>query len=253
MTVTWCTPGVAGLGHKRSAEKSRTVDSSVGGGGGGSSGVMNAARLEGQAVCKTERLQAISTPLGPYDKNYSRKRIREHSLERADCELHVCSRDCFNLRSHQWTRLTFPFFLSFFLPASPKLFMDSSTPCTTLANMHSSLHSPLTRQLSTSSENSVPLGLSSQSVPSTPVRTPPQISHLIWMIQIISPGFLKMLAVFFFKQALLQSYILLMTFIYFSSCVEIWWFHMTQDDKHSIKKMCSRESLRRGVCGKAVL
>lgn len=145
-------------------------------------------------------------------------------------------------------------FLSFFLPASPKLFMDSSTPCTTLANMHSSLHSPLTRQLSTSSENSVPLGLSSQSVPSTPVRTPPQISHLIWMIQIISPGFLKMLAVFFFlKQALLQSYILLMTFIYFSSCVEIWWFHMTQDDRHSIKKMCSRESLRRGVCGKAVL
>lgn len=122
------------LGHKRSAEKSRTVDSSVG--GGGSSGVMNAARLEGQAVCKTERLQAISTPLGPYDKNYSRKRIREHSLERAD--------------------------------SSPKLFMDSSTPCTTLANMHSSLHSPLTRQLSTSSENSVPLGLSSQSVPSTP-------------------------------------------------------------------------------------
>lgn len=89
MTVTWWTPGVAGLGHKRSAEKSRTVDSSVGGGG-GSSGVMNAARLEGQAVCKTERLQAISTPLGPYDKNYSRKRIREHSLERADCELHVC-------------------------------------------------------------------------------------------------------------------------------------------------------------------
>lgn len=90
------------MGHKRSAEKSRTVDSSVGGGGGGgSSGVMNAARLEGQAVCKTERLQAISTPLGPYDKNYSRKRIREHSLERADCELHVCSRDCFNLRSHQ--------------------------------------------------------------------------------------------------------------------------------------------------------
>uniref|UniRef100_A0A3Q4I8B4 KAT8 regulatory NSL complex subunit 1a n=1 Tax=Neolamprologus brichardi TaxID=32507 RepID=A0A3Q4I8B4_NEOBR len=114
--------------------KSRTVDSSVG--GGGSSGVMNAARLEGQAVCKTERLQAISTPLGPYDKNYSRKRIREHSLERAD--------------------------------SSPKLFMDSSTPCTTLANMHSSLHSPLTRQLSTSSENSAPLGLSSQSVPSTP-------------------------------------------------------------------------------------
>lgn len=192
MTVTWCTPGVAGLGHKRSAEKSRTVDSSVGGGG-----VMNAARLEGQAVCKTERLQAISTPLGPYDKNYSRKRIREHSLERADCELHVCSRDCFNLRSHQWNPPDFSF-LSFFLPASPKLFMDSSTPCTTLANMHSSLHSPLTRQLSTSSENSVPLGLSSQSVPSTPVRTPPQISHLIWMIQIISPGFLKMLAVGFF-------------------------------------------------------
>ncbi|XP_070707632.1 KAT8 regulatory NSL complex subunit 1 isoform X2 [Pempheris klunzingeri] len=121
------------LGHyKNRAEKPRTVDSS----GGSSSAVLNTARLEGQAVCKTERLQALSTPLGPFDKNYSRKRLREHSLERTD--------------------------------SSPKLFLDSSSPCPTLANMHSSLHSPLTRQLSTSSENSTPLGPSSQSVLSTP-------------------------------------------------------------------------------------
>ncbi|XP_023149246.1 KAT8 regulatory NSL complex subunit 1 isoform X1 [Amphiprion ocellaris] len=125
------------LGHyKNRAEKPRTVDSSVGGGGGSSSAVLNTARLEGQALCKTERLQTVTTPLGPYDKNYSRKRLREHSLDRAD--------------------------------SSPKLFLDSSSSCPTLANMHSSLHSPLTRQLSTSSENSTPLGPGSQSVPSTP-------------------------------------------------------------------------------------
>nr|XP_046232819.1 KAT8 regulatory NSL complex subunit 1 isoform X2 [Scatophagus argus] len=121
---------VAGLGHyKNRAEKPRPADSSVG----SSSAVLNTARLEGQAVCKTERLQAISTP---FDKNYSRKRLREHSLDRTD--------------------------------TSPKLFLDSSSPCPTLANMHSSLHSPLTRQLSTSSENSTPLGPGSQSIPSTP-------------------------------------------------------------------------------------
>lgn len=60
-------------------------------GGGGtssssSSAVLNTARLEGQAVCKTERLQGLSTPLGPYDKNYSRKRLREPSLDRTDCK-----------------------------------------------------------------------------------------------------------------------------------------------------------------------
>lgn len=122
------------LGHyKNRAEKPRTVDASS---SSSSSAVLNTARLEGQAVCKTERLQGHSTPLGPFDKNYSRKRLREHSLDRAD--------------------------------TSPKLFLESSTPCPTLANMHSSLHSPLTRQLSTSSENSTPLGPSSQSVPSTP-------------------------------------------------------------------------------------
>ena len=77
--------GVAGLGHyKNRAEKLRPVDSS---GGGSSSAVLNAARLEGQAVYKAERLQGLSTPhLVPYDKNYSRKRLREHSLDRTDSE-----------------------------------------------------------------------------------------------------------------------------------------------------------------------
>ncbi|XP_070846394.1 KAT8 regulatory NSL complex subunit 1-like isoform X1 [Chaetodon trifascialis] len=118
--------------YKNRAEKPRAADSSGSSGGGA---VLNAARLEGQTVCKTERLQTLSTPLGPYDKTFSRKRLREHSLDRTD--------------------------------SSPKLFLDSS-PCPSLANMHSSLHSPLTRQLSTSSENSTPLGAGSQSVPSTP-------------------------------------------------------------------------------------
>ncbi|XP_072230113.1 KAT8 regulatory NSL complex subunit 1-like isoform X3 [Leuresthes tenuis] len=121
------------LGHfKNRSEKPRAADGSAGGG----SGVLSAARLEGQAGCKTERLHGLSTPLGPYDKNYSRKRLREHSLDRTD--------------------------------SSPKLFLDSGSPCTAVANMHSSLHSPLTRQLSTSSENSTPLGAGSQSVSSTP-------------------------------------------------------------------------------------
>ncbi|XP_026170786.1 KAT8 regulatory NSL complex subunit 1 isoform X1 [Mastacembelus armatus] len=121
------------LGHyKNRAEKPRTAESSMG----SSSAVLNSARLEPQAVCKTERLQALPTTLGPYDKSYSRKRLREHSLDRTD--------------------------------TSPKLLLDSSSPCPPLANMHSTIHSPLTRQLSTSSENSTPLAPSSQSVPSTP-------------------------------------------------------------------------------------
>lgn len=83
ITIMWLVPGVAGLSHyKNRAEKPRTADSSVG----SSSSVVTAARLEGHAVCKTERLQALSTPLGPFDKNYSRKRLREHSLDRTDCE-----------------------------------------------------------------------------------------------------------------------------------------------------------------------
>ncbi|CAL9699546.1 unnamed protein product [Knipowitschia caucasica] len=110
------------LGHYKSREKQRPLES-----GGSSSSVLNTSRLDSQ--CKT------STPLGPYDKSFSRKRLREHSLDRADM--------------------------------SPKLFMDSTSPCSTLA-LHSSLHSPLTRQLSTSSENSTPLGPGAQSIISTP-------------------------------------------------------------------------------------
>ncbi|CAL8282252.1 unnamed protein product [Merluccius merluccius] len=87
------------------------------------------ARLESQSLCKTERP-------GPYDKSYSRKRPRERSLDRID--------------------------------PSPKLYLDSGSPCSALASMHSSLHTSLTRQLSTSSENSTPLGSNSQSVPNTP-------------------------------------------------------------------------------------
>ncbi|XP_029953305.1 KAT8 regulatory NSL complex subunit 1 isoform X2 [Salarias fasciatus] len=123
------------LGHyKNRSEKPRPVDSGVAAAAGSSSSVLNSARLEGPAVCKTERLQGLAGSLGPYDKNYSRKRLREHSLDRAD--------------------------------SSPKLFLDSSSSCPALASM--SLHSPLSRQLSTSSESSAPLGPGSQSVPNTP-------------------------------------------------------------------------------------
>lgn len=151
----------AGLGHyKNRAEKPRPADGSI------TSAVLNASRLEGQAVCKTERLQTLSTPLGPYDKSYSRKRLREHSLDRSDCESLLPGgwfRNCRCIKiSQHWMCLS--------PAASPKLFLDSSSLCPSLANIHSSLHSPLTRQLSTSSENATPLGTGSQSIPSTPVR-----------------------------------------------------------------------------------
>ncbi|XP_011607596.1 KAT8 regulatory NSL complex subunit 1 isoform X1 [Takifugu rubripes] len=121
------------LGHyKNRAEKQRMMD----GGVSSSTSVLHTPRSEGQSLCKAERLQALNTPLGPYDRSYSRKRLREHSLERTD--------------------------------SSPKIFLDSSTPCPTLTNMHSALHSPLPRQLSTSSENAMPLGAGSQGISSTP-------------------------------------------------------------------------------------
>ncbi|XP_012718228.2 KAT8 regulatory NSL complex subunit 1 isoform X1 [Fundulus heteroclitus] len=123
--------------YKNRIDKQRTADGSMGSNSSSSScAVLSMPRLDNQGGCKTERLHTLSSPFGPYDKNYSRKRLREHSLDRAD--------------------------------TSPKLFLDTSSPCTALANMHSSLHSPLSRQLSTSSDTSTQLGPGSQSVPSTP-------------------------------------------------------------------------------------
>ncbi|KAM6951083.1 KAT8 regulatory NSL complex subunit 1-like [Aplochiton taeniatus] len=116
------------LGHcKNRAEKRQLLSS-----GGNSSG----SKLEGQLLCMTERLQALSSPLGPYDKSYSRKKLRQHSLDRTD--------------------------------PSPKVYLESGSSCSSLASLHSSIHSPITRQLSTSSESSTPLILNSQSVPNTP-------------------------------------------------------------------------------------
>lgn len=73
----------AGLGHyKNRAEKQRMMDGAMS----SSTSVLHTPRMEAQSLCKAERLQALNTPLGPYDRNYSRKRLREHSLERTDCE-----------------------------------------------------------------------------------------------------------------------------------------------------------------------
>ncbi|XP_073684541.1 KAT8 regulatory NSL complex subunit 1-like isoform X1 [Garra rufa] len=66
------------------------------------------------------------TPCQPdrvLDRSHSRKRVREHSLDRAD---------------------------------SPKVVMDAGSPCPSLSSLHSS--SPLTRQLSLPVESSTPLG-----------------------------------------------------------------------------------------------
>ncbi|XP_010862718.1 KAT8 regulatory NSL complex subunit 1 isoform X2 [Esox lucius] len=106
----------------------------------GSGAVLSAARLEGQALCKAERLlHSLPSPsAGPYDRAYCRKRPREHLLD----------------RSHDSTQ---------------KLFLDSGSPCSSLASMHSSLHSPsLTRQLSTSSESSTPMGLNNLNFSNAP-------------------------------------------------------------------------------------
>ncbi|XP_006638355.2 KAT8 regulatory NSL complex subunit 1 isoform X2 [Lepisosteus oculatus] len=93
------------------------------------------------SMSKLERTPAERAPaLTPtaYDKSsHSRKRQREHSIERTD--------------------------------TTPKIFLDTGSPCSTsLASLHTPAHSPLMRQLSTSSESSTPLAPNSQSASSTP-------------------------------------------------------------------------------------
>ncbi|KAM9715744.1 LOW QUALITY PROTEIN: KAT8 regulatory NSL complex subunit 1-like [Menidia menidia] len=111
---------------KSRSDRPRPPASSSDGGGGGLLG----ARLDGQSGCRTERLHGLSAP--PFDRGYGRKRGRELSLERPD--------------------------------ASPKLLVEAGSPCPPLPSVHA-LHSPLTRQLSTSSENSAPPGAASTPQP----------------------------------------------------------------------------------------
>ncbi|KAG5854897.1 hypothetical protein ANANG_G00042810 [Anguilla anguilla] len=75
-------------------------------------------------------------PPGAYDRGHGRKRPREHYPERTD--------------------------------ANPKLCVDAGGPCSPLTGLHTPSHSPLVRQLSTSSEGSTPVGPGSQSATSTP-------------------------------------------------------------------------------------
>ncbi|XP_036387361.1 KAT8 regulatory NSL complex subunit 1 isoform X1 [Megalops cyprinoides] len=96
--------------------------------------LLSASKLEGRLLCKAERSQGLTA--GAYDKTHSRKRAREHYLERTD--------------------------------ANPRLFMDTGSPCSSLANLHTPTHSPLMRQLSSTSESSVPFGQNNQSATSTP-------------------------------------------------------------------------------------
>ncbi|XP_066554821.1 KAT8 regulatory NSL complex subunit 1 isoform X2 [Amia ocellicauda] len=97
--------------------------------------LLSASKLERTPVCKQERTPVL-TPTS-YDKSHSRKRQRDHSTERAE--------------------------------PTPKLYMDTGSPCSSsLANLHTPAHSPLMRQLSTSSESSTPFALNSQSASGTP-------------------------------------------------------------------------------------
>ena len=105
--------------------------------------------------------------------------------------------------------------------ASPKLFLDSSSPCPTLSTMHSSLHSPLTRQLSTSSENSTPLGLGVQS---TPVR-----KHFYFPVIWYELGHHEV-SVFQFQNA--RNYQSAMTQPFWNTLlVKMWSFQMTEYDQ----------------------
>ncbi|XP_023692775.2 KAT8 regulatory NSL complex subunit 1 [Paramormyrops kingsleyae] len=96
--------------------------------------LLSESRLEGRALCKAERTQGPS--LGAFDRGHSRKRPRDHSMERPD--------------------------------VTSKLFMDTGSPCSSLTSLHTPTHSPLMRQLSASSESSTHLGPGSQSATATP-------------------------------------------------------------------------------------
>ncbi|XP_028332090.1 KAT8 regulatory NSL complex subunit 1-like isoform X2 [Gouania willdenowi] len=98
----------------------------------GSSSLLSMSRMDSHTLCKA----TPPSSMGAYDRTYSRKRTRDSSLERTDSSL--------------------------------KVFLDTSSSCSALTNIHPTLHSPLTRQLSTSSEGSAPLGLSGQGLCNTP-------------------------------------------------------------------------------------
>ncbi|MGH0142673.1 UNVERIFIED_CONTAM: hypothetical protein FKN15_003026 [Acipenser sinensis] len=93
--------------------------------------VLTVSQLERTPVCKPERTQTL-TPTS-YDKSHSKKRQREHSIERTE--------------------------------AAPSYFMDTGSPWSSLVGLHMPTQSPLMRQLSTSSESSTPIATNS-----TPVR-----------------------------------------------------------------------------------
>ncbi|KAG9343836.1 hypothetical protein JZ751_013217, partial [Albula glossodonta] len=95
--------------------------------------LLSTSKLEARQFCK-ERSRGL--PHGAYDRGHSRKRSRDHSLDRMD--------------------------------TTSKLFPDTCSPCSSSAALHTPTHSPLMRQLSTSSESSAPFALNSQSATSTP-------------------------------------------------------------------------------------
>ncbi|KAL4657827.1 KAT8 regulatory NSL complex subunit 1-like isoform X2 [Arapaima gigas] len=82
------------------------------------------------------RHRSRAFPYGVFDRSHVRKRSREHSLER--------------------------------LETTPKLFVESGSPCSSTASTHTSSPSPLMRQCSASLENSPAASLSSQSATTTP-------------------------------------------------------------------------------------
>ncbi|XP_028675656.1 KAT8 regulatory NSL complex subunit 1 [Erpetoichthys calabaricus] len=99
--------------------------------------LLSASKLERASVCKAVERPTVLTP-SSCDKSHKR-RPRDHSLERTE--------------------------------VAPRHFVDTESPCSSLASLQTRAHSPLMRQLSTSSENSTPVAANSQSTSSTlPVR-----------------------------------------------------------------------------------
>ncbi|MBN3271580.1 KANL1 protein, partial [Polyodon spathula] len=88
--------------------------------------VLTVSQLERTPVCKPERPQTL-TPAS-YDKSHTKKRQREHSIERTE---------------------------------APRYLMDTGSPWSSLVGLHTPTHSPLMRQLSTSSESSTPIATNS--------------------------------------------------------------------------------------------
>ncbi|XP_048846271.1 KAT8 regulatory NSL complex subunit 1 [Brienomyrus brachyistius] len=98
--------------------------------------IQRGPKQQGRPFCKADRSQAFSH--GAYERSHGHKRPRELSLDRGD--------------------------------AAPGVFAESGSPCSSLAGLHTPIHSPLVRQFSASSESPTPFALSQSTSGTPPIR-----------------------------------------------------------------------------------